>query len=133
MPKDASIHKVLVIGSGPIVIGQAAEFDYAGAQACRVLREEGVEVVLVNSNPATIMTDRSSSRMMLSNCIRVRKSTITSGSTIALTWISTLPSRRPLLTAWVAASEYVPIPGILRSVPCTVDQPSPSPLITLPG
>ena len=58
MPKDKSIRKVLVIGSGPIVIGQAAEFDYAGAQACRVLREEGVNVVLVNSNPATIMTDR---------------------------------------------------------------------------
>ena len=58
MPKDTSIRKVLVIGSGPIVIGQAAEFDYAGAQACRVLREEGVNVVLVNSNPATIMTDQ---------------------------------------------------------------------------
>ena len=58
MPKDKSIHKVLVIGSGPIVIGQAAEFDYAGAQACRILREEGVNVVLVNSNPATIMTDK---------------------------------------------------------------------------
>ena len=52
------LKKVLVIGSGPIVIGQAAEFDYAGSQACRSLREEGVEVVLVNSNPATIMTDR---------------------------------------------------------------------------
>ena len=58
MPKDASIRKVLVIGSGPIVIGQAAEFDYAGAQACRVLKAEGINVVLVNSNPATIMTDR---------------------------------------------------------------------------
>ncbi|MBQ9993512.1 MAG: carbamoyl phosphate synthase large subunit, partial [Clostridia bacterium] len=58
MPKDASIRKVLVIGSGPIVIGQAAEFDYAGAQACRVLRDEGINVVLVNSNPATIMTDK---------------------------------------------------------------------------
>jgi len=58
MPKDKSIHKVLVIGSGPIVIGQAAEFDYAGAQACRVLREEGINTVLVNSNPATIMTDK---------------------------------------------------------------------------
>ena len=58
MPKDTSIRKVLVIGSGPIVIGQAAEFDYAGAQACRVLRQEGVNVVLVNSNPATIMTDQ---------------------------------------------------------------------------
>lgn len=59
MPRDKSIHKVLVIGSGPIVIGQAAEFDYAGAQACRVLRQEGVNTVLVNSNPATIMTDKS--------------------------------------------------------------------------
>ena len=58
MPKDKSIQKVLVIGSGPIVIGQAAEFDYAGAQACRVLRQEGVTTVLVNSNPATIMTDK---------------------------------------------------------------------------
>jgi len=58
MPKDPSIRKVLVIGSGPIVIGQAAEFDYAGAQACRVLKAEGINVVLVNSNPATIMTDQ---------------------------------------------------------------------------
>ncbi|HZT42643.1 MAG TPA: carbamoyl-phosphate synthase large subunit [Chthonomonadaceae bacterium] len=57
MPKDVSIRKVMVIGSGPIVIGQAAEFDYAGTQACRALREEGVSVVLINSNPATIMTD----------------------------------------------------------------------------
>ena len=57
MPKREDIKKVLVIGSGPIVIGQAAEFDYAGTQACRALQEEGVEVVLVNSNPATIMTD----------------------------------------------------------------------------
>lgn len=58
MPRDNSIKKVLVIGSGPIVIGQAAEFDYAGTQACRSLHEEGVEVCLVNSNPATIMTDK---------------------------------------------------------------------------
>ncbi len=57
MPKDNSIKKVLVIGSGPIVIGQAAEFDYSGTQACQSIKEEGVEVVLVNSNPATIMTD----------------------------------------------------------------------------
>ncbi|QNB46326.1 carbamoyl-phosphate synthase large subunit [Thermanaerosceptrum fracticalcis] len=57
MPKAAGLQKVLVIGSGPIVIGQAAEFDYAGTQACRALKEEGIEVVLVNSNPATIMTD----------------------------------------------------------------------------
>ena len=58
MPRDKSINKVLVIGSGPIVIGQAAEFDYAGTQACRVLKDMGVNVVLVNSNPATIMTDQ---------------------------------------------------------------------------
>ncbi|MDE6990977.1 MAG: carbamoyl-phosphate synthase large subunit [Lachnospiraceae bacterium] len=58
MPKNPDVKKVLVIGSGPIVIGQAAEFDYAGTQACRSLKEEGIEVVLVNSNPATIMTDR---------------------------------------------------------------------------
>lgn len=60
MPKNQDVKKVLVIGSGPIVIGQAAEFDYAGTQACRSLKEEGIEVVLVNSNPATIMTDRDS-------------------------------------------------------------------------
>ena len=58
MPLDKSIKKVLVIGSGPIVIGQAAEFDYSGTQACQAIKEEGIEVVLVNSNPATIMTDR---------------------------------------------------------------------------
>lgn len=57
MPKRTDIKKILVIGSGPIVIGQAAEFDYAGTQACLALKEEGYEVVLVNSNPATIMTD----------------------------------------------------------------------------
>ncbi len=57
MPRNPNIHKVMVIGSGPIIIGQAAEFDYAGTQACRSLREEGISVVLVNSNPATIMTD----------------------------------------------------------------------------
>lgn len=58
MPLNKDIHKVMVIGSGPIVIGQAAEFDYAGTQACRALKEDGLEVVLVNSNPATIMTDK---------------------------------------------------------------------------
>ena len=57
MPKDTSIQKILVIGSGPIVIGQGCEFDYSGVQACKALREEGYQVVLVNSNPATIMTD----------------------------------------------------------------------------
>lgn len=58
MPKNPDIKKVLVLGSGPIIIGQAAEFDYAGTQACRSLKEEGIEVVLLNSNPATIMTDK---------------------------------------------------------------------------
>jgi len=58
MPKRNDIKKILVIGSGPIIIGQAAEFDYSGTQACRALKEESIEVVLINSNPATIMTDR---------------------------------------------------------------------------
>ena len=57
MPKDSSIRSVLIIGSGPIVIGQACEFDYSGSQAARSLTEEGVKVILINSNPATIMTD----------------------------------------------------------------------------
>ena len=57
MPKREDIKKILIIGAGPIVIGQACEFDYSGAQACKSLREEGYEVVLINSNPATIMTD----------------------------------------------------------------------------
>ena len=57
MPRRTDIHSILVIGSGPIVIGQACEFDYSGTQACRVLRDEGFRVILVNSNPATIMTD----------------------------------------------------------------------------
>src|ERR1700709_2590530 len=57
MPKDPSLHKILLIGSGPIVIGQGCEFDYSGVQACKALKEEGYEVVLVNSNPATIMPD----------------------------------------------------------------------------
>ena len=57
MPRRTDLHKIMVIGSGPIVIGQACEFDYSGTQACKVLRAEGFEVSLVNSNPATIMTD----------------------------------------------------------------------------
>ena len=57
MPLNPELKKVLVIGSGPIVIGQAAEFDYAGTQACRALKEDGLDIVLINSNPATIMTD----------------------------------------------------------------------------
>lgn len=58
MPLNKDIKKVLVIGSGPIIIGQAAEFDYSGTQACQAIKEEGIEVVLINSNPATIMTDK---------------------------------------------------------------------------
>ena len=57
MPKRTDIHSVLIIGAGPIIIGQACEFDYSGTQACKALREEGYRVILVNSNPATIMTD----------------------------------------------------------------------------
>src|SRR5437868_9841957 len=57
MPKDTNLKSVLIIGSGPIIIGQACEFDYSGTQAARSLREEGIEVILINSNPATIMTD----------------------------------------------------------------------------
>ena len=57
MPRDTSIKSVLIIGSGPIIIGQACEFDYSGTQAARSLREEGIKVILINSNPATIMTD----------------------------------------------------------------------------
>ena len=57
MPKRTDIHKILIIGSGPIIISQACEFDYSGTQACKALKEEGYEVILVNSNPATIMTD----------------------------------------------------------------------------
>ena len=58
MPKKEYLKKILIVGSGPIVIGQAAEFDYAGTQACKAIREEGIETILVNSNPATIMTDK---------------------------------------------------------------------------
>ncbi|MBQ8901207.1 MAG: carbamoyl-phosphate synthase subunit L, partial [Akkermansia sp.] len=57
MPRRTDIHKILLIGSGPIIIGQGCEFDYSGTQACKALREDGYEVVLINSNPATIMTD----------------------------------------------------------------------------
>ena len=57
MPRRTDIHSILIIGAGPIIIGQACEFDYSGAQACKALREEGYRVILVNSNPATIMTD----------------------------------------------------------------------------
>ena len=57
MPKRTDIKKILIIGAGPIVIGQACEFDYSGAQACKSLKDEGYEIILINSNPATIMTD----------------------------------------------------------------------------
>ena len=57
MPRNNQLHKILIIGSGPIVIGQGCEFDYSGVQACKALREEGYKVILINSNPATIMTD----------------------------------------------------------------------------
>src|SRR5207244_1546137 len=57
MPKRTDLHSVIIIGAGPIIIGQACEFDYSGAQACKALREEGYKVILINSNPATIMTD----------------------------------------------------------------------------
>ena len=67
MPKRTDIKKILIIGSGPIIIGQACEFDYSGTQACKSLREEGYEVVLVNSNPATIMTDTELADRPMSN------------------------------------------------------------------
>ena len=73
MPKKENLKKVMVIGSGPIIIGQAAEFDYAGSQACRSLKEEGLEVVLVNSNPATIMTDRAMARASTSSAAPVTR------------------------------------------------------------
>ena len=57
MPKRTDLNSILIIGAGPIIIGQACEFDYSGAQACKALKEEGIRVILVNSNPATIMTD----------------------------------------------------------------------------
>ena len=66
-----ALKKVLVIGSGPIIIGQAAEFDYAGTQACRALKEEGLEVVLINSNPATIMTDEDIATECILNRLRL--------------------------------------------------------------
>ena len=84
MPKRSDIKKVLVIGSGPIVIGQAAEFDYAGAQACRVMKSEGVNVVLCNSNPATIMTDKA---LAVGDFINLNPTTATGEFTISDTKI----------------------------------------------
>lgn len=114
MPKRTDIQSVLVIGSGPIVIGQAAEFDYSGTQACRILRAEGLRVILVNSNPATIMTDpeiadatyvepitpsssrRSSPRSARTSCCRRsaarRPSTPRSPCTSRVCWRSTASS-----------------------------------------
>ncbi|HEB91278.1 MAG TPA: carbamoyl phosphate synthase large subunit, partial [Deltaproteobacteria bacterium] len=71
MPRREDIHTILVIGSGPIVIGQACEFDYSGTQACKALREEGYRVVLVNSNPATIMTDPETADRTYVECMTV--------------------------------------------------------------
>ena len=75
MPKRTDIKKIMVLGSGPIIIGQAAEFDYSGTQACMALREEGYEVVLVNSNPATIMTDTDIADRVYLEPLTDRKST----------------------------------------------------------
>ena len=88
MPKDLSIKKVLVIGSGPIVIGQAAEFDFAGAQACRVLKSEGVEAVLVNCNPATIMTDFSMAILQ-------------TGRQVGVVDSASLPIRQTFTDSWI--------------------------------
>jgi carbamoyl-phosphate synthase large subunit len=74
MPKRSDLQRILVIGSGPIVIGQACEFDYSGTQACKVLRREGFHVSLVNSNPATIMTDPESRTARTSNRSRPSRS-----------------------------------------------------------
>ena len=74
MPKRSDIKKIMVIGSGPIIIGQAAEFDYAGTQACLALKEEGYCVVLVNSNPATIMTDKEIADKVYINQLRLNLS-----------------------------------------------------------
>ena len=78
MPLNKDIKKVLVIGSGPIVIGQAAEFDYAGTQACRALKADGIEIVLVNSNPATIMTDNAMVTTFTSSRLRCPPSSASS-------------------------------------------------------
>ena len=73
MPKRNDIHKILIIGSGPIIIGQACEFDYSGTQACKALKSLGYEIVLVNSNPATIMTDPATADVTRSEERRVGK------------------------------------------------------------
>ena len=109
MPKDPRIKKVLVIGSGPIIIGQAAEFDYSGTQACRALKSEGIETVLVNSNPATIMTDPDIAdhvympvTYQLCNCIRNRSGSSNDasyGTRIRSCWNFT-PDSSSCIPAW---------------------------------
>ena len=86
MPKNPNVKRVLVIGSGPIVIGQAAEFDYAGTQACRSLKEEGMEVILVNSNPATIMTDGDIADKVYIEPLNSRRRWRRSGNPARLPW-----------------------------------------------
>ena len=108
MPKRADIHKILVIGSGPIVIGQAAEFDYSGTQACKALREEGYEVVLVNSNPATIMTDAEMADRVYIEPITLETISAISGSVmivagLELTSTTSMPSSRSARQACVPA------------------------------
>ena len=73
MPKRTDIHSILIIGAGPIVIGQACEFDYSGVQACKALKEEGYRVILVNSNPATIMTDPEMADATISSLLLLKK------------------------------------------------------------
>ena len=110
MPLDKSIKKTLVIGSGPIVIGQAAEFDYAGTQACRALREEGIEVVLVNSNPATIMTDKEmADRIYIASELnRIRWFDMTEDVSDSVTEMVEFLAKRIdfLNSAWIDGVEY---------------------------
>ena len=97
MPKDTSIKKILVIGSGPIVIGQGCEFDYSGTQACKALKQEGYEVVLVNSNPATIMTDTETAPRTYVEPINKVYSKVLVPSSLALKpFIVTVPQATPV-------------------------------------
>ena len=97
MPRRTDLNHVLVIGSGPIVIGQACEFDYSGTQACRVLRAEGLQVSLVNSNPATIMTDPE-----FADIVAMGKEIAAQGvAGLELTRTTSRPSARSALQAWV--------------------------------
>ena len=92
MPKNPNVKRVMVIGSGPIVIGQAAEFDYAGTQACRSLKEEGIEVILVNSNPATIMTDKNIADKAYIEPLTARVRKTTASSRAMPTMVVAMPS-----------------------------------------